>query len=110
MHSAYSIEEDGKLQRSFAANDAAQDDKAADTVIAALQARLEVIEKELVRITDLACRTDDRGQRDKGQRDNDRQGNDQQDKCWELARDLQRNAREIRAEINSRSRTRPTQD
>ena len=63
---------------------AAESDNA---VIAALQARLEAIERELLRVANLACRTE---------------GRDQQDKYWELAKQLQRDAREIRAEITAR--------
>ena len=55
--------------------------------IAAMQARLGVIESEIVRLTNLASRTEDQ---------------DQQEKYWALAQDLQREAREVRAEIYSR--------
>jgi len=61
-----------------------------DSVLAALQARLQIIEAELVRMTDLACKAQDR---------------DRQEQYWQLAQDLQREARKIRAEINSRART-----
>ncbi|MGA7909417.1 MAG: hypothetical protein WCA16_18565 [Candidatus Sulfotelmatobacter sp.] len=57
-------------------------------VVEALQARLKVLEEEILRLTKLASQSPDA---------------EQQDNHWRLAQDLQREARELRAEIRRRS-------
>jgi len=56
----------------------------------ALQARLLAFEEEIVRLTELASGTKDP---------------DQQQQYWDLAQELQREARDIRAEIHSRGQS-----
>lgn len=56
----------------------------------ALQARLRVLEDEILRLTKLASQAPDRLD---------------QDNYWRLAQDLQREARELRAEIRKMSST-----
>jgi len=53
-------------------------------VLGALQARLQVLENEILRLTKLAAQEP---------------GQTQQDNYWRLAQDLQREARALRAEI-----------
>jgi hypothetical protein len=50
----------------------------------ALEARLQVLEQEILRLTQLAAQEKE---------------TEQQDKFWQLAQDLQREARQIRSEI-----------
>jgi hypothetical protein len=58
--------------------------RAEDAVLRALHARLDAIESEIVRLTDLASATDDLNR---------------QEEYWAMAQDLQRAAREIRAQL-----------
>lgn len=53
-------------------------------VVEALQARLKVLEDEILRLTKLAAQS---------------QNQAEQDKYWRLAQDVQREARALRAEI-----------
>lgn len=104
MHSACSIDEVSKPQRPFALSNAARDDNAGkpqappsksaedDPVLAALHSRLEVLEAELVRLTNLASSTT--------------ADPDQQKTYWDLAQQLQRDVREARAAIQSRTQFR----
>jgi uncharacterized protein YjbK len=54
----------------------------------ALQARLKVLEDEIVRLTDLASKTPEK---------------DQQENHWLMAQDLQREARNLRLQIRKMS-------
>jgi len=58
----------------------------------ALQARLKVLEEEILRLTKLASQLPDQAQ---------------QDNYWRLAQDLQREARELRSEIRKASESSP---
>ncbi len=59
-------------------------------VVEALQDRLKVLEEEILRLTELASRSFDKIQ---------------QDTYWQLAQDLQREARKLRCEISRLSET-----
>ena len=56
----------------------------ATTLVEALQSRLNVLEDEILRLTNLASQTSEKNQ---------------QENHWLMARDLQREARQLRAEI-----------
>ncbi|MGA7401170.1 MAG: hypothetical protein WCC99_12545 [Candidatus Sulfotelmatobacter sp.] len=59
-------------------------------VVEALQDRLKVLEDEILRLTKLASQSSDKIQ---------------QDAYWQLAQDLQREARKLRSEISRLSET-----
>ncbi|MGA9392482.1 MAG: hypothetical protein WBV69_18795 [Candidatus Sulfotelmatobacter sp.] len=61
-------------------------------LVEALQARLKILEDEILRLTRLASQTPEK---------------DQQENHWLMAQDLQREARELRAQIDKISVSQP---